>query len=447
MKLDLIPLPRRPIDRLLSPIQEFFRIEAAGGILLLAATVAALIWANSPWAQSYHDFWRTPLAITIGSFQLAESLGHWVNDGLMVIFFFVIGLEIKREMLVGELASVRKATLAVVAAVGGMAVPAAIYALINAGGDEMSMRGWAIPCATDIAFALGVLAMLGKRVPVQLKVFLVALAIVDDIGAVLIIAVFYTSTISLWALAAAGGILLLLILANVLHIRRPTVYAVLGVFLWLAVLESGIHATIAGVLLAFTIPARQRIQGHEFVEFSRQALDEFERAGGDRDDIMTNPQRQQWVHGLEDACEHVQTPLTRLEHDLHPWSSFLIVPIFALANAGVTLGDGLGEALGSRIVLGIMLGLIVGKQVGITFFTWLAVRLGLADLPPQVKWRHVYAASWLAAIGFTMSLFIGGLGFGEGSMLNLAKVGVLFGSLIAGVVGFILLRLTTKQPS
>ena len=437
------PTPARPIDRLLSPFQEFLRIEAAGGILLLAATAIALIWANSPWSQSYHDFWHIPITVGIGSFQLSHSLSHWVNDGLMVIFFFVVGLEIKRELLVGELASPRKAAIPIAAAIGGMAVPAIIYAAVNAGGP--AVKGWAIPCATDIAFALGVLAMLGKRVPVQLKIFLMALAIVDDIGAVLIIAVFYTSDVSVTALGAAAIILVLLILANVLHVRRITVYGVLGVLLWVAVLESGVHATIAGVLLAFTIPSKFRIDGAAFVSFARKTVDEFERAGGNENDVMVNRQRQRWVHGLEMACEHVQTPLVRLEHGLHPWSSFVIVPIFAMANAGVTLGAGIGDALTTRLSLGIILGLVLGKQAGIMFFTWLAVKLRLGSLADEINWKQVYAASWLAGIGFTMSIFIAYLGFGEGADLDTAKIGVLAGSLIAGVTGFVLLRIFTTS--
>jgi NhaA family Na+:H+ antiporter len=443
----LVPLPSlvRPIDRLLSPIREFLRIEAAGGILLIAATVIALVWANSPWAQSYDDFWHIPITVGIGSFQLSHTLAHWVNDGLMVIFFFVVGLEIKREMLVGELASPRKAAIPIAAAVGGMVAPALIYVAINAGGPAIG--GWAIPCATDIAFALGVMAMLGKRVPVQLKVFLMALAIVDDIGAVLIIAFFYTSDLQWVALAAGAGVVVLLVAANALHVRQPAVYAFLGVLLWIAVLESGVHATLAGVVLAFTIPSKFRIQGHDFVMFARKAIDEFEAAGGDENDHMTNAERQRWVDGLEQACEHVQTPLLRLEHFLHPISSFFIVPVFALANAGVSIGVGVSEALMTRVSLGIILGLVLGKQVGIMLFTWLAVKLNLGSLGEGVGWKQVYAASWLAGIGFTMSIFIAALGFGSGEQLYAAKIGVLAGSLVSGVVGYTLLRAVTSSRS
>ncbi|MHC4825243.1 MAG: Na+/H+ antiporter NhaA, partial [Planctomycetota bacterium] len=311
------PTDRRAIDRFLSPLVEFTRLEAAGGILLLICTAVAVAWANSPWRGSYFDFWHMPVAIEIGSLRLSESLAHWVNDGLMAIFFFVVGLEIKRELLVGELASPRKAAIPVAAAVGGMAVPALVYALVNFGGNGMA--GWAIPAATDIAFALGIMALLGKRVPLSLKVFLMALAIVDDIGAVLVIAFFYTSDVSWSALGAAGAVLALLVVANILHVRKPIVYVALGLLLWVAFLLSGIHATLAGVLLAFTIPSQFRIRGADFIAFSRHALDEFERAGGNENDLITNQARQRWVHGLEMACEHVDTPLLRLEHALVPW--------------------------------------------------------------------------------------------------------------------------------
>jgi NhaA family Na+:H+ antiporter len=434
---------RGAIDRLISPLVRFQRVEAAGGIVLLAATVAALAWANSPWRQGYHDFWHMPVTIEIGTYVLSNTLAHWLSDGLMAIFFFVVGLEIKRELLVGELASPRKAAIPIAAAVGGMAVPSLIYAAINLGGD--GLRGWAIPAATDIAFALGVMALLGKRVPLGLKVFLMALAIVDDIGAVLVIALFYSSGIELGYLAAGGVILALLVTANLLHVRKPIVYVTLGVLLWVAFLQSGIHATLAGVLLAFTIPSRFRIRGADFLAFSRKALDDFEQAGGNENDLMTNGARQSQLHGLEQACEHVDTPLLRLEHALTPWVAFAIMPVFALANAGVEISNQFGSALGSRVSLGIILGLVLGKQIGITLFTWLAVRLGFGALPEGTTWKQIYAVSWLAGIGFTMSLFIANLGFGAGEQLTLSKYGILAGSLVAGVAGYVLLRLTTRR--
>ncbi len=431
----------RPIDWLLLPFQSFFRAEAASGILLLICTAAALFWANSPWRASYHDFWHAYAGLTIGSFTLKLSVQHWVNDALMAAFFFVVGLEIKREIIAGELASFRKAAVPIAAAIGGMALPALVYVFINWGQD--TINGWAIPAATDIAFALGVLALLGKRVPTSLKVFLTAVAIVDDIGAVLIIALFYSGDLSMTALAAAGGITAVLVLANLLHVRWPLAYAVLGIALWLAFLYSGVHATIAGVVLALTIPARVRIDGGDFVAFAQKALDAFRVRAGGKESLLTKPGGQAVVHALEEACEHVQTPLVRLEHALHPWVAFVIMPVFALANAGVSLGGDLAAALFSAPSLGIMLGLIVGKQVGVTLLAWLAIRGRIGTLPEGSTWRQVYGASWLAGIGFTMSLFIAGLAFKDSpELLETAKIGILAGSLISGVAGYVILRMT-----
>ncbi|MBT8486501.1 MAG: Na+/H+ antiporter NhaA [Phycisphaerales bacterium] len=434
----------RPIDRLLWPVQRFLRVEASAGILLLLATAAALVWANGPAGEGYDHFWHTPVSVGWGTHVLTMSLAHFVNDGLMAIFFFVVGLEIKRELLVGELASFRQASVPIAAAVGGMVAPALIYVAFNAGGE--GTRGWAIPTATDIAFAVGVLAMLGRRVPLSLKVFLTALAIVDDIGAVLVIAIFYTSDLSLTALGAAGGFIVLSYAANRAGVRTPIFYACVGILLWLMLLQSGVHATIAGVLLALTIPVRMRIRGTEFVSVARRAIETFEEAGGNVDDTFTSPQRQRAVRGLEEACEGVLTPLNRLEHELHPWVAFLIMPIFALANAGVTIGGGTGSAAASPIALGVALGLILGKPIGVMVAAWIAVKIGLGELPRGSSWRQVLGASCLAGIGFTMSLFIANLAFREGdALLPLAKVGILGGSLISGVVGAAIL-LTAARP-
>ena len=430
--------PQRPIDRLLSPIQGFLHIEAASGLLLLGFTAIALVWANSPWAASYDAFWHTYLKVGFGNAVLELSLAHFVNDGLMALFFFVVGLEIKRELLAGELSSARQAAIPIAAAVGGMLFPAGIYALLNLGGG--GMRGWGVPMATDIAFAVGIMALLGSRVPLGLKIFLTALAIVDDIGAVAVIAIFYTGDISMVALGAASGFLLLSVLANRLGVRSPLVYAVLGLLMWVMLLKSGVHATIGGMLLALTIPSRIRIDGSRFVIAAREAIDEFERSGGGERDILTNQHGQAAIHALEAGCEHVQTPLNRLEHGLHPWVAFAIMPVFALANAGVALGAGLGDAFGSGVGLGVGLGLVLGKPIGVMLFTWLAVRVGLGDLPNGTSWTQILAASFLAGIGFTMSLFIANLAFDGGAMLLSAKLGILAGSLVAGIIGFMLLR-------
>ena len=427
-----------PVERIVRPFQDFAHKQSSGGILLIAATVVALVWANSPWAGSYAALWHTKLTVGVGDASISKDLTHWINDGLMAVFFFVVGLEIKREVLVGELSSVRNAALPIAAAVGGAVVPAAIYLAINAGTEGSA--GWGIPMATDIAFALGVLALLGDRVPLALKVFLTALAIVDDIVAVLVIAFFYTSDISWGALGVGGLFLLALIVANLIGVGRTLVYAVLGVGLWLCFLLSGVHATVAGVLLALTVPAISFINPGAFLERSRYVLDRFEQAGEKGENVLSNEERQAALHALNHAAYKLEPPLHELEHALHPWVVFAIMPIFALANAGVPLDGGLADALTSPVALGIVAGLVVGKQVGITLFAWLAVKSGVSELPEGIRWRHVYGASWLAGIGFTMSLFITDLAFSEGSLVEAAKLGILVASLIAGVVGWTILR-------
>lgn len=433
------PAPARILTRVLRPFQRFVRTESAGGLVLLACTAIALAWANSPWAGSYFHLWEREITIGGGTIGITQSLHHWINDGLMVVFFFVVGLEIKREMLVGELASVRQAALPIMAALGGMLVPAAIYAAVNAGGP--GERGWGIPMATDIAFALGVLALLGPRVPVALKVFLAALAIVDDIGAVLVIALFYTAQISWLALGIGAAVLALLVLCNSAGVRHPVVYGVLGVILWAAFLKSGVHATVAGVLLAMTIPSRTRMNEDEFLARTRSLLDEFERACGPESTVLTSSAQQEAIEGIEIACEQAQAPLLKMEHKLHGIVAFGIMPLFALANAGVALGTGTGGAgFPVPVTLGVVLGLVLGKPIGITLFAWAAVRLGLAVLPTGASWRALHGVSWLGGIGFTMSLFIAGLAFEGTAMLDAAKMGILFASVVAGLTGWLLLR-------
>ncbi|HYI14674.1 MAG TPA: Na+/H+ antiporter NhaA [Thermomicrobiales bacterium] len=441
------PLPPHPrVLKVISPFQNFSHTEASGGILLFIATVAALIWANSAWSSEYFDFWHTEVTIQFGQFGMSMTLVHWINDGLMAIFFFVVGLEIKREFLVGELASIRQAILPIAAAVGGAVLPALLYLALNAGGE--GARGWGVPMATDIAFALGVLAILGSRVPIGLKVFLTALAIVDDILAVLVIAIFYSDSINLQYLLLGLAIIVVLLIANQAGIRQTVVYAVLGLVVWIAFIESGVHATVAGVLLAMTIPSRTRIDSDEFVERSRNAISNFEKAteyGGKN--MLTNKGHLTALHELEVASDHAQAPMQKLEENLHTWVAFLIVPIFALANAGVSIGDNLGEALTSPISLGIVVGLVFGKQIGITLVSWLLVRAGLSSLPEGVGWHHIYGAACLAGIGFTMSLFVADLAFLDEENLALAKIGILGASVIAGAAGFLLIRLATKPQS
>jgi Na+:H+ antiporter, NhaA family len=432
------PSRQPPIEQLLLPFQNFVKAEASSGILLILCTVIALVWANSPWAGIYTGLWQNKLTVGLGSFTLSKSLLLWINDGLMTVFFFVVGLEIKREILVGELASTRQAMLPITAALGGMIFPALLFVGFNAG--QPSAPGWGIPMATDIAFALGILSLLGKRVPLSLKVFLTAVAIVDDIGAVLVIAVFYTAEIAWLNLVIGTGFLAVLIIANRVGVRQPLIYALLGIGLWLAFLKSGVHTTVAGVLLAMTIPSRTRINANEFLVRGRFFLDEFERSGAAGKSILTNKEQRAAVQALETACQQVEAPLQRLEHTLHPWVAYAIMPLFALANAGVSLGGNLAGALAEPAALGIIAGLVVGKQVGITLAVWLLAKSRIGARPTGVTWRHIYGASWLAGIGFTMSLFIASLAFGDTPLLATAKVGILAASLIAAVIGWLILR-------
>ena len=426
------------VRRLMLPFGEFFRAESASGIVLLACAALALIWANSPWGDSYFDLWHTYITVSGGPIHLEYDLHHWINDGLMVVFFFMVGLEIKREVLVGELASPKQAAFPIAAAIGGMVVPALIYVAFNAGTPEL--RGWGTPMATDIAFALGVLALLGTRAPTGLKIFLAALAIVDDLGAVLVIALFYSAGIDWNMLLYAGITFIVLMGANRGGIRRPAVYATLGVVLWYFFLKSGVHATIAGVLLAVTIPARTRINVPDFVSSAREYLGTFE-ADGLRPDPAhpLTPRQESALERLEEAAERVQSPLLSIEHAIVPWVAFGIMPLFALANAGVALEPEVVGGLGSPVVLGIALGLVIGKPIGVGLFAWGAVKLGLAGYPAGVRGMHLVGVGLLAGIGFTMSLFIAGLAF-EGVTLELAKVGVLIASTVAGITGYAILR-------
>jgi len=387
--------------------------------------------------------WQTQLAVGLGGFSLAKPLLLWINDGLMAIFFFVVGLEIKREVLVGELASLQQAALPIAAAMGGMVLPAITYVALNSG--KPGITGWGIPMATDIAFALGIFALLGKRGAPSLKVFLTALAIVDDIGAVLVIALFYTANIAWVSLAVAVLFMGLLLVSNRLGIRHPLVYAVLGIGLWFAFLKSGIHATVAGVLLAMTIPARARIDTDQFLARSTAILREIEDVGRSGREMLAGQGRHAAIQALETACQHVETPLQRLEHALHPWVTFVIMPLFALANAGVRLFGQAPASLIHPVALGVIAGLVLGKPIGIALCTWLAVQSGIAALPSGVAWRQILSTGCLAGIGFTMSLFIAGLAFGGSPLLDVAKIGIMIGSLVAGMIGWIMLRFGSRK--
>ena len=422
----------RPLARYVArPVQSFLEVEAAGGILLVIATVVALVWANSPWKAGYFELFHTHVVVDVGSVHFDESLVHVIDDALMALFFFVVGLEIKREWVAGELRDRHAALLPGIAAIGGMVVPALIYAAINAGSP--ALRGWAIPMATDIAFALAVAAMLGPRVPSQLKVFLLTLAIVDDIGAIIVIAVFYTDDLQPAWLLVAAGIVGLVVLGKRAGVRSPIPYVLLGLGLWVAVFASGIHATIAGVIMGLLTPAVALIPDVE----AQALVDELElRPGISADDVR----RAGFL--LKESV-----PLTeRLEHLLHPWTSYVIVPLFALANAGIPLGGGVATRH-EAVVLGVVLGLVVGKVVGITGSSWLALRLRIGSLPEGVRFSQVAAVSVLAGIGFTVSLFITGLAFGSGPTSDAAKAGILLASVLAAVGGSVALVLADRDRS
>jgi len=431
----------QPIDRVLAPLRAFTDHSASGGVLLILATLVALVWVNSPWAAGYDRLWHTELGFSFGDLSLVRDLHFWVNDALMALFFLVIGLEIKREVLVGELDTVRRAILPVVAAVGGALVPALIFILLVGLGSPAS-RGWGVPMATDIAFALGVLALMGRWAPLGLRVFLTALAIVDDLLAVVVIAVFYSDAINLAALAATGGVLVFLVGMNALGIRRLAAYMIPGVVLWFAVYQTGIHPTIAGVLLALTIPARTRLDGPTYVQRAGAQLSEV--AARIRNETGIE-ERHAALWELEDITQGAQAPMLRLEHGLHPWVAFLIVPLFALANAGIRFPEDVGAALSQPVVIGVVAGLVLGKQLGITAAAWLVVRAGLASLPAGVAWRHMYGVAWLGGIGFTMSLFVAELAFPDPVLEDAAKLGILLASVIAGLGGFLVLFLADRR--
>jgi NhaA family Na+:H+ antiporter len=411
-------------------------VQASSGIVLLACTIAALVWTNSPWSEAFVGFWHTEIAIVVGRFELRESLAHWVNDGLMTVFFFVVGLEIKRELVTGELRDPRKAALPAVAALGGMVAPAAIYLALQHG--RPGEPGWGIPMATDIAFVVGFLALLGPRVPHGLKILLLSLAIVDDIGAVLVIALFYTADISYLALGAAAAGFALIGLLNLIRVRLVAIYFVVGAGIWLAVLKSGVHPTVAGVLLGLCTPARAWIGDWTLHEVVREVL---ERLRGEQEGQEEESRPKSMGRLATTALESV-SPLERLETGLHPWVAFVVMPFFALANAGVAIAP---AALLDPVALAVGAGLVVGKPLGIVLFSWLAVRMGVARLPAGVNWKAMIGAGSLAGIGFTMSLFIAGLALDD-NLLAAGKIGTLAGSTVSAVVGATLLAWVLPAP-
>ena len=430
--------------RFVRPVARFTQIEAASGILLLAAAVLAIAWANSGWSDTYFQVLETNLTIELGGFHFEETVLHVINDGLMAIFFFVVGLEIKRQLVLGDLRDPRAAALPVMAALGGMIVPAAIYLLINMDAGADALRGWGIPMATDIAFAVGGVSLLGSKVPSGAKLFLLTLAIADDIGAIAVIAIFYTADLNLGYLGMAVGGLVLTWVANRVHIRSLIFYVPLGLVVWFFTLESGIHATLAGVALGFLTPARPMYPADEFDRRARAILDTYPI------EVDTTEAREHADHEallLSGISSEAVAPLNRLEHRLEVWSGFVVVPLFALANAGVDFrGVDIVDALTSTVALGVGLGLVLGKTVGISLFTWLAVRTGLGRLPAGTGWGHVVGLAAVGGIGFTVALFVASLAFIDPSFDDLAKVGIFAGSLLAGAIGFAIL-FRSKRPA
>lgn len=431
----------------LSPLAQLARSEVFPGVLLVACAVLAIALANSPWAHGWSELWHTHLAIQFGGHALDKSLAHWISDGLMVVFFFFVGLEIKHEVLDGELQHWRAAALPVAAAVGGMAVPALLHAgVVVAHGSAEAVRGWGIPMATDIAFALGVLALLGPRVPVALKVFLATLAIADDLGAVLVIALFYTDQIAWGFLGSGVAVLALSLACNRLGVRATWPYVVMGIVLWLNFLQSGVHATIAGVALAATVPARRALDEREFSRRGRELLRQFDESS----DVTprTNAEQLLLVQELQRHAEAVQAPLQRMVHGLHPVVSHFVVPVFALANAGVALGNDPGQALAHPAGQAVLVGLLVGKPVGVLLFSWLALRFLGCNLPAATNWRHLIGAAFLSGIGFTMALFLDGLAYpAESAPFAAAKLAILLASAICGVIGYAVLVRAPAVPA
>jgi NhaA family Na+:H+ antiporter len=437
----------KSFDKLLTPFEEFIHRQTTSGLLLMGTAVLALILANSALSSGYLHILHTPISIGIGSWSVEMSLHHWINDGLMALFFFVVGLELKREILVGELATIRNAVLPISAAIGGMVVPALIYFAINPEGD--AAIGWGIPMATDIAFAIGALALLASRVPKALITFLVALAIVDDLGAVVVIAAFYTDTIAVIPLAMAAALFSLLLAFNMFGIRKTTPYFIIAVFLWYALLLSGVHPTLAGILGAMSVPAIPKYDPQRFSEHVKKLIQRFDASYQPGKSIMTNDELSAVVHKLEYSVESVGVPLKRLEHVWHIPVAYLVIPIFALANAGIGLDfSSIVSTMLHPVTLGVMLGLILGKFIGIAGVSWLMLKLNLAELPKDTKFTHIAGVSLLAGIGFTMSIFVAQLGFGENEQLLLmAKTGILIASSLAGVAGFIWLYLVSTPKA
>lgn len=444
LNLDLDTSAQKP-SRIRGMLKSFMKSQTSGGLVLLICTIIALIIANVPSLQHLQEIWHTKMGITVGDFKIEMSLLHWINDALMAVFFFVVGLEIKREMLVGELSSIKKATLPIFAALGGMLVPAAIYIFFNQG--TPTSNGWGIPMATDIAFAVGVISILGKRCPAPLKIFLLALAIVDDLGAILVLAIFYPShEISLLFMGLALVVFLILMFFNKMKVHSPYVYMLFGLVLWYFVYRSGIHATIAGVLLAITVPSKTSINEVRFYVRIKHLIGKFKESGNSELDVLANSKQLENIHEINKEVDSINPLMHRFEAELHPISTFFIIPLFALANAGVTLdGNILAMSPMPPVVFGIFFGLLLGKPIGITLFSLLSVKLKLAELPKGIPWKQVFAVGLVAGIGFTMSIFVDNLAFTDPVHLNMGKATILITSCVSAICGMLAILLTTKK--
>jgi NhaA family Na+:H+ antiporter len=430
--------------KIATPFEHFLHAQTTTGIILMFMTVLALLLANSSLSESYMHFFHTKIDLKVGSWEISHSIHHWINDGLMAIFFFIIGLEIKREVLAGELSNIKVAILPILSAIGGMILPAFIFFVINYGKEGVS--GWGIPMATDIAFAISVLVLLGKRVSTALVTFLVALAIVDDLGAVMVIALFYTEEIQVLPLALAGVSFLIMVLFNRFGIRMVLPYFVLGLFMWFFMLESGVHATIAGVIAALAIPTKPKHTPENFVKRSKSLLDEYEKYPT-CDDYILHEKQKAILHNIQDSIDAVHSPAARLEHDLHLPVALIIIPLFALANAGISIDfSSIKETLTTPVSLGVIVGLILGKVLGIFGVAYIAIKKGVAKLPEGSSMSQLFGVAFLGGIGFTMSIFVADLAFvGNDSLIFQAKAGILVASLFAGLFGYFWLRFVAKK--
>jgi len=429
----------KAFNKVSTPFEHFLHAQTTTGIVLMFMTVLALVLANTPLAEGYSHFFHINIELNIGSWQLSHSIHHWINDGLMAVFFFIIGLEIKREILVGELSNIKVAILPIISAVGGMLFPALIYLYINSG--TIGATGWGIPMATDIAFAISALVLLGKRVPTALVTFLVALAIVDDLGAVLVIAIFYTEEIHMLPLALAGGMFLILVIFNRFGIHRILPYFIVGIFMWFFMLESGVHATIAGVIAAMAIPSKPKQIPNTFTKETKALLDEYDNFPTEENHMMNEKQKSILMR-IEDKIKDVGTPASRLEHSLHLPIALIIIPLFALANAGIAIDfSSISSTIIEPISLGIIAGLILGKVMGIFGVAWIAIKLKIASIPKDSSMSQIFGVAFLGGIGFTMSIFVADLAFlGNPELIFQAKIGILSASLFSGLFGFIWLK-------